>query len=236
MSILETFLKKGAKLNKIFHGWKTLIHHAAGSGNFVMVNWLIDHGFNVNTIEKDCQSPLHAAVHEDNNIKVISILLDHGADINYLSREKLSGKHRLETTPLHLASMRNDTCDNINFLIKKGAQIDMETSEGETPLHFAALYNEEPKIIACLLENGAYINKKNKNGITPLYYATHNKNSQIAIDLIRAGASINDEISIRIWFRLKLRDTTLKRLKRHKDWRIFKTEIQEGGLNRTCRF
>ena len=77
-------------------------------------------------------------------------------------------------TPLHDAAM-NGTSENIQALLKAGAEVMERTEEGNTPLHSAVLQGScGPGVIQDLLTAGANVNAKNNEGETPWYLAQKN--------------------------------------------------------------
>lgn len=78
----------------------------------------------------------------------------------------------------------------IEKLIKKGAEIDAENSEGATPLYFAIL-NRKTEAVKTLISLGANVNQISFRGETPLLLSIFIKDLTIAEVLIRGGAEIN---------------------------------------------
>lgn len=59
----------------------------------------------------------------------------------------------------------------IEFLVKKGADVNATTADQWTPLHLAA-QNGRDQNVEALLKMGAYVNATDSIGQTPLYIAT----------------------------------------------------------------
>lgn len=78
----------------------------------------------------------------------------------------------------------------VERMIRMGADVNYETSEGATPLFFA-VSNNHPDVVSILLSNGADPNKQGRAGDTPLLLAVWKNNIHIAEMLIRNGADIN---------------------------------------------
>lgn len=78
----------------------------------------------------------------------------------------------------------------IERLIKKGADIDAETSEGATPLIFA-VGNNMISSVRILLSHYPDINKVTSRYETALHIAVRQNNEEIAEELIRAGADVD---------------------------------------------
>lgn len=81
-------------------------------------------------------------------------------------------------------------CSEIERLIKAGADVDAENSQGATPLFFAIL-NRRHEAVRKLIEAGADVNKLSLQNENPLYLAIAVKDQAIAEMLIRAGSNVN---------------------------------------------
>jgi ankyrin repeat protein len=75
-------------------------------------------------------------------------------------------------------------------LVKKGADINAETSEGATPLIFA-VSNNKPLAVITILAYKPQLDKVTKNDETALMIAVKNRYPELAEALIREGADIN---------------------------------------------
>jgi len=95
----------------------------------------------------------------------------------------------LKFTPLHFAAWKGHK-DIIHYLIKKGADIHAQDSDGSTPLYWAANFGHE-EIVTALIQNGAEVNSQNNFGITPLHRAAFKGNTDIVKFFIDKGSEIN---------------------------------------------
>lgn len=86
------------------------------------------------------------------------------------------------------ASKGYDT--EIGRLVKKGADVNAETTEGTTALIYAVA-NNHAETVRTLLDLNAEVNKMTNSFDTPLLIAVKNQNVEIAEILLRAGADIN---------------------------------------------
>ena len=77
------------------------------------------------------------------------------------------------TTPLYSAAVSR-TPENIQVLLKAGADVMARNEDGWTPLHLAAGYGEKAGVIEALLEAGADPKRNNQNGKTPWDLAQDN--------------------------------------------------------------
>lgn len=101
-------------------------------------------------------------------MQATDFLLKHGADPN--ERNNV-GFTQLEETPLHHAA-DNGLWELAEMLIRRGADVNVQQSDGDTPLHHAAFRGDE-RMVGLLLSFGADCNRQNYLfGQTPLHYAS----------------------------------------------------------------
>jgi hypothetical protein len=159
-----------------------------------VVTFFVDEkNMNVNTETKNKQTPLHSAIPNSVDSRVVPYLIERGANVNAQDAEKV--------TPLMKASnyLRVET---VKVLLEKGASVGLVDFDGKTPLHYAigvASYNpDNPKgleIVKLLVEKGADVNAKSQGGITPLINASKLVKLDIAKYLVEKGANINHQES-----------------------------------------
>jgi ankyrin repeat protein len=143
----------------------------------------------LNTLQAQQFNALADAVIEK-DIAKIEQLLQSGVDIN--TQHPTS-----RTTVLMIASSYYYYDDMIEFLIKKGAKLDLQDSEGKTALLWAAS-NSLPNA-KILVANGAKVNIAANDGMTPFIQASLGVSSgKVTIEmceLLRTnGAKVNAEL------------------------------------------
>jgi ankyrin repeat protein len=113
-------------------------------------------GADVNTIDKDGNSPLHWAVRGFK--KITRALINAGANVNQADND---GK-----VPLDYA-VRMGYEAMVRILINAGANVNQGDNNGKFPLHWAAAAYQS-RIARILVEAGADVSRKDKDGNTPL--------------------------------------------------------------------
>jgi len=107
-----------------------------------------------------------------------------------LANARATGQYAyLKFTPLHFAAWKGHK-DIIQYLIKKGADIHAQDSDGSSPLYWAANFGHE-EIVTTLIKNGAEVNSQNNFGITPLHGAAFKGYTDIVKLFIEKGSEIN---------------------------------------------
>ncbi len=130
-------------------GW-TPLHLASGKGHIEIVEFLLNHGADIELENILGKRPLWLAA-KFGRYETIKTLLEHGAAVN------LKDKHG--RTPLHDAAMWSGE-KVINLLISYGADVNARDQHQSTPLHQAAMLNNIEAAKA-LVEHGADIFAKN---------------------------------------------------------------------------
>jgi ankyrin repeat protein len=159
--LVKFLLDKGANVNG--HG-DDLPLMAAIPEQPDMLRMLIKRGANINV--GGFPTALSSAVGQTESTECAKILLDAGADVNL--------RNIFGETPLMYAA-RFMKLDNVDLLIKRGANIEARDLDGRTALshveHGNITYDIRRKVIQALLKNGANIESRSKTGMTPLMYA-----------------------------------------------------------------
>jgi ankyrin repeat protein len=132
------------------------IFEFAKNGDFDGVKNLIENGTDVNTQNKDGETPLHKACEKD-HLDIVKFLIENGADVNI--------KNEKGRAPLHIASYESHL-DIVKLLIENGADVNIEDSNGNNPLrsHYCH-FDVNLDIVKIFIENGLDINNyKNITG------------------------------------------------------------------------
>ncbi|KJV52991.1 ankyrin repeat family protein [Orientia tsutsugamushi str. Gilliam] len=119
----------------------------------------------------DLLHDLYRAVEDGNIDDVERILAQDASLINSIHNAVYidGGLHLpVNGAALHTAVL----CKDINmaeFLLKKGADVNLENGYGITSLHYAITHDHDENMVMLLLNNGANVNVPNSRGITPLH-------------------------------------------------------------------
>lgn len=150
---------------------------AIGKDNAILVNALLQRGFDPNTVNPRGQHGLLIALRES-SLKVVDGLLAHpGTDIEVRTPQ--------DESPLMLAALKGltDVCER---LIARDADVN---KPGWTPLHYAAT-GGHIEIIQLLLSHYAYIDAASPNGSTPLMLAAMYGTPSAVKLLLESGADV----------------------------------------------
>lgn len=126
------------------------IHWAVERDRLDIVNWLGRQGVSLNQCTRDGLPPIVFTIIRS-NFKMTHWLLSHGAKIHKYS--------------LHLAIKIFDI-HTIILLLRYGADINIQDTDGNTVLHLAVYY-KLADLIPFLLDHGANRDLKNNRGYTP---------------------------------------------------------------------
>lgn len=154
----------------------TPLHYATWFGQLQSVNYLVQHGADLRTKDKDDKTLLHAAS-SNGHLDLVKFFFESRRDV-FL--ENLESKDKDGNTPL-LSAAQGKHLETVKWLIEKNANISAENNNGNTILSFAAEAAEPADLgIVKFLANEKRINLsafKDKEGSTLLHLAVlHNSN------------------------------------------------------------
>ena len=176
-----------------------------------LIKYIIDCGADVNARNRYGDAPLFLAV-QKNQRPAGELLLSHQADVFatntenqsplklaltaggdildwILSSEIILATDGIGNTPLHYAAeWKLDS--SVAVLLEKGANPNMQNSNGETPL-FNAVKSDSPSTIQLLLDKGADKNMRDYLGNTALHACVRWDARDAAKKLISNGSTIN---------------------------------------------
>lgn len=183
--VIQAVKSKKLNLNKESMLGYTVLSYAAIDNDLEIVQLLLESGAKP---DAGLNFPLYeacwAAENVSNRYEVINLLLKYGANINK--------KHRNTTyTPL-MATIKRQNGYYAQYLILKGAKVNLTNGDGETALMLAIDYKSrrtDSSIIKKLIESGANVNYIAKNGNTALSIACFYADYEVVKMLLENGAS-----------------------------------------------
>ena len=157
---------------------RIILHVAAGSGDIHLIELLVEKGLDVNILDNEGRTPLHAAATSGHLESVLTLLRLGGRE----SMTKIAGTCG---TPLHQAVGKGHK-EIVSLLLNEGCPIDVVDSEGSSVLHAAAAVGHI-YLIEMLAEKGLDVNKGNDEVWTPLHAAAAYGQLESVLTLLRLG-------------------------------------------------
>lgn len=160
---------------------------AVATDSLAIVTLLLENGANPNSLGTEYRENVTVLAQAcmRGNAGVVSALIEAGADVHRTSR--FAG---YDEPPFHTAASRCNV-DVIRVLLKHGANVNDQTSEGFTALHKAARGGCAGCVQVLLEEGRADYSRRLINGSQPIHYAAQWNNSDCMKVLVEAGADIN---------------------------------------------
>lgn len=192
LDMVEALVEAGADIN--FKGGNgdltglTPLITAAATGKEDIARYLISRGAKLNEVDDAGISAAGAAI-ATSNVDILKLLGDAGANLR-----QLQGSYR---GPLIRDAARNVDAgaEMVQYLIRKGADVNQEDASGNTPLFHAAIFGNT-RVADLLLRAGADIDHLNsEEKITALYAAIIQEKPETAQFLIQKGANVNLQTS-----------------------------------------
>ncbi|KAJ3547132.1 hypothetical protein NM208_g1667 [Fusarium decemcellulare] len=159
-----------ATLKAVTHGkedaYPSLLIDAAGAGQLLVVQYLLQSGVDPNHRNKGGSTPLSVAATKNYN-EVVKALLQSSANINLEDQDR--------KTALHYAAEHGNQDIVLTLLHdKQKARIDAPDSQRYTPLHFASKKGYD-RVVFLLLDAGSSVEARSQRGETPLHLAVRSR-------------------------------------------------------------
>nr|AOR07029.1 transient receptor potential channel-like protein [Saccoglossus kowalevskii] len=145
LEFVENMLDNNADVRCTDKHGQSILHEVARVWETDVAKFLLDKGCEINQGDNFGRTALHVAAAVDYS-EMVDFLLDHGAEIEC----KTNGEQQ---TPLHYAA-KNDACNSLKTLIRRGAHIHATDYKRRTPLQVAA-EGDRSETARLLLELGA---------------------------------------------------------------------------------
>lgn len=193
--VLDLLIKKGASLKiEGLSENEILLVALANNTNEKVIEYLLNYGFDINLAKPNGITPILDAA-QNPNFKIFNMLLEKGANIKQ--------EDSINNNVLHVAAMRNENPQFIEFLLNKGFSIEKRNKYGNTAV-FAASRNVNIDVIKTLVAKGGNLKGINDFGDTILMYLFSSANNEahnvISIEmvkyLIENGVDVNARNSV----------------------------------------
>uniref|UniRef100_UPI003AAD9DCE serine/threonine-protein phosphatase 6 regulatory ankyrin repeat subunit C isoform X1 n=2 Tax=Centroberyx gerrardi TaxID=166262 RepID=UPI003AAD9DCE len=150
------------------------------SRNAEEVTFLLCHKEDVNSLDQEQSTPLHAAAYLG-DVHIMDLLITSGASVN--------AKDQGWLTPLHrAAASRNEKA--VGLLLKQGAEVNTRDKFWHTPLHMAAA-NWATCCAEALISHLCSLDTADRSGRTALHHAAHSGHREMVNLLLNKGANVS---------------------------------------------
>jgi ankyrin repeat protein len=187
MEVVRFLVENGADVNVSRGNVGSALCRATKRGQLDLMRYLLDNGADVNgNTDYWIRKPLCIAITHQ-NLQTVKLLIGRGADVNFSTRQHDSHW----PSPLHFPA-EYGYVGIMDCLIKAGADVNVQDSDGDTLL-FCAVQADETEAAIHLIEKDADVNlcQCGLKGRSPLHEAADNGNLKIMDCLIKAGADMN---------------------------------------------
>ena len=187
LEMVRILLNHGVKSNAKNHWGETALHVMSRSKHYSndsirVAKLLLERGVDVNTQDKDHDSPLHSASYSG-KLELVRVLLSHGAIAN--------SKNDEGETPLHRVSQgeyesQEDGVRIAGLLLDRGVDVNAQEKNGAAPLHLASSCGKL-KIAQLLLDDDdVEVDILDVQGNTPLHTVSHGRydTEEVSVGLV----------------------------------------------------
>ena len=198
------------------HTGNQLIHDACTGNRLDVVKYLVEHGADVNCVNKRRERPINYACGKngDKALELVKYLVENGADIyvdGLICDACWKGDEALELVKylvglgidIHYtnsygygaihSACQGGSLELVKFLVKRGVELNCSTTDGEHPIHNACNGNDTLELVKYLVKNGADINCTNEDGEQPIHMACFGGDNALELVkyLVENGADVN---------------------------------------------
>ena len=166
-------INRGMDVNSVDALGNTLLMQTVQRSNMDFFDYLLKRRARINSRNRNGETALSLAAYKG-KLPFVKRLVEAGADVNLYG-----------WPPLIYASF-NGHAAVVDYLLKKGAEVNATTANGSTALLFAARFGHL-EVVELLLQNNADPNLANERGATAIDWALKTENTDIADLLRKAG-------------------------------------------------
>ena len=166
-------INRGMDVNSVDALGNTLLMQTVQRSNMDFFDYLLKRRARINSRNRNGETALSLAAYKG-KLPFVKRLVEAGADVNLYG-----------WPPLIYASF-NGHAAVVDYLLKKGAEVNATTDNGSTALLFAARFGHL-EVVELLLQNNADPNLANERGATAIDWALKTENTDIADLLRKAG-------------------------------------------------
>jgi ankyrin repeat protein len=214
LEVYDICLANGADLKKDLspEGANALLLAVAGDKDFVLTNYFISKGLNINSTDTEGNNVFSYAA-RSGNIEMLKSLIQKGVKPNpsamlmaaqgtrrganslavYQYLETLNIKPAVvgkKENVLHSIVRKQKQNEIIKYFLDKGVDVNQADEEGNTVFMNAVSANPDTAMLLMLLPHVKNINHSNQKGITALAMAVRSNTSKVVSFLIRNGADM----------------------------------------------
>jgi uncharacterized protein len=175
-------IKRGIDVNTVDRSGNTLLVQAVRRDIPELVDYLLKHRARLNVRNRNGETALSLAAYIG-NLSFVKRLVEAGAEVDFYGWPPL------------IYGAFNGHAAVVDYLLKRGAEIDATTENGSTALFFAARYGHR-EVVELLLKNKAETNIANENGETAIDWAMKSGNTDIENLLRAAGGRSGKTLTI----------------------------------------
>ena len=180
IEVIQELIRRGGDVNAVNNNCVSALGMACQMGQIDTIGLLIKLGADINITDPDGNTYLHCGVQEDYSKEVIQAILDHGVNVNT--------SNKTNETAL-MMSIRKINRNNINMLLKAGADPNIANTDGDTCLHLAVIKGCCKEILQAIVDHGANVDERNKSDETALMISIRKGNKSNVNVLLNAGAN-----------------------------------------------
>jgi serine/threonine protein kinase len=194
-SMVDFLLSKKVDTTLANSNGATPLTESTRRGKLDLVTKLLKAGASINHQDRNGDTALHHSFKSwSNNFSIMATLLENGADVNLRNQEGKSAVDSLVTSNInsadnmciptpHSSNSLKNVRNMLNLMVKKGADRQATSKNGNTALHRTGIGNLT--LMKSLIAHGWQLSKTNHNGYTPLQIAASSHNiSTAAIEQI----------------------------------------------------